>query len=138
MRTVNKVILIGCLGHDPEVKDAGKVKIATFSLATKSEVKDDAGKWQERVEWHNIVLWDRLADIAAQYLKKGSRAYIEGHLRTSSWEDKRTGEKRYRTEVVANQMLLLGDAQRVNSSGKGQSSAREEPAINMDADYSPF
>jgi single-strand DNA-binding protein len=137
MRGVNRVTLVGCLGHDPEIVKTAKTKMAKLSIATNASVKDEKGQWQERPEWHNVVLWDRLAEVAEQYLKKGSRVYIEGRLQTRSWEDKKTSEKKYRTEVIANEMVMLGDVHRTNSGDKGQASARGEAPINMDADECP-
>lgn len=137
MKGVNKVILVGCLGHDPEIKDTAKVKIAKFSIATNSSVKDDKGQWQERAEWHNVVLWDRLADIAEQYLKKGSKVYVEGRLQTRSWEDKKTSEKKYRTEVIGNEMVMLGDSQKTNGSDEDQSSVRQKDSKGASVDECP-
>ncbi len=108
-KSVNKVILVGNLGKDPEVKfTPSGVPVAKFSLATNERYKDKAGEWQDRTEWHNIVAWQRLAEIVGEYVKKGSKIYIEGRLQTSSWEDKQSGEKKYRTEVVASDLVLLG------------------------------
>jgi len=108
-KSVNKVILVGNLGKDPEVKfTPNGVPVAKFSLATNERYKDKAGEWQERTEWHNIVAWQRLAEIVGEYVKKGSKVYIEGRLQTSSWEDKQSGEKKYRTEIIANDLVLLG------------------------------
>src|SRR6476659_4207875 len=108
-KSVNKVILVGNLGKDPEVKfTPSGVPVAKFSLATNERFKDKAGEWQDRTEWHNIVAWQRLAEIVGEYVKKGSKSYIEGRLQTSSWEDKQSGEKKYRTEVVASDLVLLG------------------------------
>ena len=108
-KSVNKVILVGNLGKDPEVKfTPSGVPVAKFSLATNERFKDKAGEWQDRTEWHNIVAWQRLAEIVGEYVKKGSKIYIEGRLQTSSWEDKQSGEKKYRTEVVASDLVLLG------------------------------
>ena len=107
-KSVNKVILIGNLGKDPEVKyTPSGTPVAKFSLATNEKYKDKGGEWQERTEWHNIVAWQRLAEIIGEYVKKGSKLYIEGRLQTSSWEDKQSGEKKYRTEIVANDVVLL-------------------------------
>jgi single-strand DNA-binding protein len=106
--TVNKVILIGRLGKDPEVKyTQGGTAIARFSLATDEFWKDQNGERQQRTEWHNIVAWDKLADICGQYLTKGKQVYIEGKLQTRSWEDKE-GNKRYTTEIRADNMVMLG------------------------------
>jgi single-strand DNA-binding protein len=105
--SVNKVILIGNLGSDPEVRfTPSGVQVANFSLATSESWTDKAGERQERAEWHRIVLWRRLAEVAGQYLKKGSKIYIEGKLQTRSWEDQ-NGQKRYTTEVVANSLEML-------------------------------
>ena len=109
MKSVNKVILIGNLGKDPEVKYTPQgTPVAKFSLATNERFKDKDGNWQDRTEWHNIVLWQRLAEIAGEYLKKGSKVYIEGRLRTDSWDDKQTGQKKYMTQIVGNDLVLLG------------------------------
>jgi single-strand DNA-binding protein len=109
MKSVNKVILIGNLGKDPEVKFTPQgTPVAKITLATNESFKGKDGQWQERTEWHNVVLWQRLAEIAGEYLKKGGKVYIEGRLQTSSWDDKQSGQKKYKTEVVANEMVLLG------------------------------
>jgi single-strand DNA-binding protein len=109
MKSVNKVILIGNLGKDPEVKYTPQgTPVAKFSLATNERYKDKEGQWQDRTEWHNIVLWQRLAEIAGEYLKKGSKVYIEGRLQTHSWDDKQSGQKKYMTEIIGNDIVLLG------------------------------
>lgn len=108
-KSVNKVILIGNLGKDPEIKyTPSGTPVAKFTLATNERYKDKSGEWQDRTEWHNIVAWQKLAEIVGEYLKKGSKAYIEGRLQTSSWEDKQSGEKKYRTEIIAQDLVLLG------------------------------
>jgi single-strand DNA-binding protein len=108
-KSVNKVILIGNLGKDPEVRHTPSgTPVAKFSLATNERFKDKEGNWQDRTEWHNITAWARTAEIAGEYLKKGGKVYIEGSLRTNSWDDKATGQKKYMTEVVVNDMVLLG------------------------------
>ena len=108
-RSVNKVILVGHLGKDPEVKyTPSGTPVAKFTLATNERFKDKDGNWQDRTEWHNITAWQRTAEIVGEYCKKGSQVYIEGRLRTDSWEDKNTQEKKYRTEIVVNDLLLLG------------------------------
>ncbi len=108
-KSVNKVILIGNLGKDPEVKytQAG-MAVARFSLATTDRVKDKDGNWQDRTEWHNLVAFQRTAEIAAEYLKKGGKVYIEGRLHSDSWDDKETGQKKYKTEIIINDLVLLG------------------------------
>ncbi|HEX3107040.1 MAG TPA: single-stranded DNA-binding protein [Terriglobales bacterium] len=108
-KSVNKVTLLGNLGKDPEVKFTPQgTAVAKLTLATNERYKDKEGQWQDRTEWHNVVLWQRLAEIAGEYLKKGSKVYIEGRLQTRSWEDKQTNQKKYMTEVVANDLVLLG------------------------------
>ena len=108
-KSVNKVILVGNLGKDPEVKyTPSGMPVAKFSIATNESYKDKNGQWQERTEWHNIVAFQRLAEVVGEYVKKGTKVYIEGRLQTSSWDDKETGQKRYKTEILANDLVLLG------------------------------
>ena len=107
-KSLNRVQLIGNLGKDPEVKYTPQgTPVAKLTIATNERFKDKAGEWQDRTEWHNVVLWQRLAEIAGEYLKKGSKVYIEGRIQTSSWEDKQSGEKKYRTEIIASDLVLL-------------------------------
>ena len=108
-RSLNRVTLIGNLGKDPEVKyTPSGTPVAKLTLATNERFKDKSGEWQDRTEWHNVVLWQRQAEIAGEYRKKGSKVYIEGRLQTRSWDDKTSGQKKYMTEVVANDLILLG------------------------------
>jgi single-strand DNA-binding protein len=109
MAGVNKAILIGNLGKDPELRRTpGGTPVASFPLATTERRTDrTSGQRQDRTEWHNIVAWGRLAELANQYLRKGRSAYVEGRISTRSWDD-RDGNKRYRTEIVANQIQFLG------------------------------
>ncbi len=106
-RGINKVILIGNLGRDPETRYAQNGGAVTnFSVATTESWRDrNSGEQQERTEWHNVVCFARLAEIAGEYLRKGSKVYIEGSLRTSSWEQ--DGQKRYRTEIMARELQML-------------------------------
>ena len=108
MAGVNKVILVGNLGKDPEVKylDSG-VAVANFSLATSESYKNKEGERVNQTEWHNIVLWRGLAEVAEKWLKKGSSVYIEGKIKTRKWEDK-DGNTRYNTEILADNMTMLG------------------------------
>ena len=108
MASVNKVILVGNLGKDPEIKkfDSG-IKNASFSLATTEKYKNKAGEQVNNTEWHNIVVWGALSDVAEKYLKKGRQIYLEGKIKTSSWEDK-SGSKRYKTEIYADSFTMLG------------------------------
>jgi len=119
--SVNKVILIGNLGKDPEVKyTPGGTAMAKFSLATNERYKDKNGEMQERTEWHNIVAWQRTAEIAGEYLKKGRSVYIEGRIQTRSWEDKTSGQKKYMTEIVASNLVLLGGRGEGGEGGGGR------------------
>jgi single-strand DNA-binding protein len=106
-RGINKVILIGNLGRDPETRYAqGGGPVTSFSVATSENWRDKtSGEMQERTEWHNVVCFGRLAEIAGEYLRKGSKVYIEGSLRTSSWEQE--GQKRYKTDIVVREMQML-------------------------------
>jgi len=108
-RGLNKVMLIGHLGNDPERREtASGQAVVNFTLATSEGFKDSSGNFQERTEWHRIVVWGKLADICSQYLKKGRQVYIEGRLQTRSWDDSKTGEKKYTTEIVCSDMQMLG------------------------------
>ncbi|MGE0092256.1 MAG: single-stranded DNA-binding protein [Bacteroidia bacterium] len=110
--SLNKVMLIGNVGRDPEIRDLpNDVKVARFPLATSEKFRSkNNGEVNEQTEWHNIVCWRSLANLAENYIKKGSRLYIEGRIRTSSWLDKTTQEKRYSTEIQADSIVLLDRA----------------------------
>ncbi len=128
-KSLNKVLLIGNLGKDPELSyTPSGVAVAKFSVATGERWKDQEGNMQERTEWHNIVAWRKLAEICGQYLKKGSKVYLEGRLQTRSWDDKNTGQKRYATEVVADDLIML------DSRGGGASSAQSSDDSGFTAD----
>ncbi len=106
--SVNKVILVGRLGRDPEMRYTGSGQaVCNFTMATDESFTDRSGQRQKRTEWHRIVLWAKLAEIAQQYLKKGMLVYIEGRIQTRQWEDKRDGQKRTTTEIVGNVMRML-------------------------------
>ncbi|MBI3255973.1 MAG: single-stranded DNA-binding protein [Candidatus Andersenbacteria bacterium] len=106
---LNKVMLIGRLTRDPESRTTPSgITVTSFSLATSRVWKDQQGQQKEQTEFHNIIAWRRLGEIVAQYLKKGRQAYVEGHLQTSSWDDKTSGQKRYKTEIVADNLIMLG------------------------------
>ena len=106
--SVNKAILVGRLGRDPETRyTSGGQAVANFTLATDETYKDRSGERQKRTEWHRVVLWGKLAEIAQQYLKKGMLVYVEGRIQTRQWEDKRDGQKRMTTEIVGNVMRML-------------------------------
>jgi single-strand DNA-binding protein len=111
MASVNKVIIIGNLGRDPETRympDGGA--ITNISVATTDKWKDKNGEMQEKTEWHRVAFFGKLAEIAGEYLKKGSQVYVEGRLQTRKWQDK-DGQDKYTTEIVANQMQMLGSRQ---------------------------
>lgn len=118
-RGVNKAILMGNLGKDPEVKyTQSGMAVARFSLATTERAKDKDGNWNDKTEWHNVVAFGRTAEVAGEYLKKGRTVYIEGSIRTSSWDDKESGQKKYRTEIIVNDLIMVG-GQRDGEGGGG-------------------
>jgi len=120
-RSVNKVTLLGNVGKDPEMRStAGGTTVANFTLATSDRQKDQQGNWQERTEWHNLVAFTRTAEIVRDYVKKGSKLYIEGKIQTRNWDDKESGQKRYRTEIIVNELVLLSG--REEGSGAAASS----------------
>ncbi|HEY7841220.1 MAG TPA: single-stranded DNA-binding protein [Gammaproteobacteria bacterium] len=122
-RGINKVILIGNLGDDPEVRyTQGGSAVANVRLATTESWKDkESGEKQERTEWHRVVFFGRLAEIVAEYLKKGSQVYVEGSIRTNKWQDKE-GKDRYTTEIIANEMQMLGGRGGGSRGGSGSES----------------
>ena len=128
MASVNKVILIGNLGKDPEVRYAPSGSaICNITLATSRQWKDKtSGEKQEETEWHRVVFYDRLAEIAGEYLKKGRPVYVEGRLKTRKWTDKE-GVEKYTTEIVASEMQLLGSREGMGDGG-GEGGARSAPA----------
>jgi len=118
--TINKAILVGRLGKDPDLRYAPSgTAIASFSIATNHSLKNEEGGWTDKTEWHNIVTFGRTAEFAGEYLKKGRLVYIEGRLQTSSWEDQQ-GQKRYKTEIVALDLQSLGSK---GDSGSGKEAA---------------
>ena len=141
---INKVIIVGNLGQDPEIKyTAGGAAVTTLSIATSDSWKDkDSGMDQERTEWHRVVLWRRLAEIAGEYLKKGSKVYIEGQLQTRKWEQE--GQTRYTTEIIARDMQFLDSRGSSNtpstqkSSEMNDQSAADVPDSAIDDDDIPF
>lgn len=141
MAGVNKVILVGHLGKDPEVRHLENgTAVANFTLATSESYKDKEGNRIDQTEWHNVVVWRGLADVAGRFLKKGSQVYVEGKLRTRSWDDQ-SGNKRYTTEIVADNFTMLGRKDE-QSSGGNTSVAPSSPAGNSapvdEADDLPF
>lgn len=147
MASLNKVMLIGNLGKDPEVRyTTGGTAVASFSIATSEKFKNRNGEFEERTEWHNVVLWGRQAEIAGEYLAKGRTVYIEGRLQTRKWQDK-DGRDRWSTEVVGERMQMLGGKGEGGGGRSGGRSSQEggfgggptydEPAFNPDDDI-PF
>src|SRR3954471_4205023 len=146
---INKVILVGRLGKDPEIRSTPSgTSVARFSLATDEKFTDRNGEKQERTEWHNIVAWGKLAEICGQYLKKGKLVYIDGAIRTDSWDDKETKQKRYRTEIIMNGMQMLDRKGDEGGGGgsyggdrsyarKGSTSSGSEPPMDDDEEV-PF
>lgn len=128
---LNKVMIIGNLTRDPEIRTTPNgATVASFSVATNLIWTDQSGQRQEKVEFHNVVMWRRLAEIAGQYLKKGSKAYIEGRLQTRDWTGQ-DGVKRYRTEIVAENMIMLDRAGGAQSAGPATPSRQAEPIIDI-------
>jgi single-strand DNA-binding protein len=149
-RSVNKVTLLGNVGKDPEIRSTpGGTMVANLTLATSDRQKDAQGNWQDRTEWHNLVAFTRTAEIIRDYVKKGSKLYIEGKIQTRSWDDKESGQKRYRTEIIVNELVLLsgreegggqgaGGYSRAGSSSSSGSSAAsfdQRPAAGAHDDY---
>jgi single-strand DNA-binding protein len=106
---VNKVFLLGNVGKDPEIRATqGGMTIASFTLATADRQKDAQGNWADKTEWHNLVAFARTAEIVRDYVKKGTPIFVEGKIQTRSWDDKESGQKKYRTEILVNELSLLG------------------------------
>jgi single-strand DNA-binding protein len=140
-RSVNKVTLLGNVGKDPEIRStAGGNMVANFTLATSDNQKDAQGAWQERTEWHNLVAFKRTAEIVRDYVKKGSKVYVEGKITTRSWDDKESGQKRYKTEILVNELVLLtgreegGGSSRAAASSSSASGFDQRPSSGHD-DY---
>lgn len=132
--SLNKAILLGNVGKDPDIRDAGDNKVATFSLATSETWKDKSGQKQERTDWHNIVVWgEKPCGVISQYVKKGSKLLIEGKIVTRKYTDK-DGHERYITEIICDNFKLEGDAKRDDSSGGGTPSGGQQAKVD-DMDY---
>jgi len=138
-RSVNKVTLIGNVGKDPEFRSTPNgVAVANFTLATSDRFQDAQGNWQDRTEWHSLVAFKRTAEIVRDYVKKGSKLYIEGKLQTRSWDDKETNVKKYRTEIIVNDLVLLssreegGGGSRPATSGSSAASFDQRPPAGQD------
>lgn len=139
MRGVNKVLLVGNLGKDPEVNYLeGNVAVAKFSLATSESYKRKDGETVDQTEWHNIVLWRGLAEVAGKYLKKGSRIYLEGKIKSRSWEDQ-NGVKKYITEIVGDNMVMLDRRSDSDSSNSGSTPpASSSSSTSSNDEVMPF
>lgn len=141
-KSVNKVILLGNVGKDPEIKStAGGMIVANFAIATSDRVKDKDGTYQDRTEWHNLVAFQRTAEIVRDYVKKGNKLYVEGKIQTRSWDDKTSGEKKYRTEIIVNDLSLLSgrsDEGGGGSYGGGGGYARSSSGGNSGAGTASF
>lgn len=132
-KSVNKVILLGNVGKDPEIRSTPSgTMVATLTLATSDRQKDAQGNWQDRTEWHNLVAFTRTAEIIRDYVKKGSKLYVEGRIQTRSWDDKESGQKRYRTEIIINDLSLLSGRDDSGSGGGGYSRAASSSSASFD------
>lgn len=117
-KSVNKAILLGNAGKDPEIRAMPSgVKVATLTVATTDRSKDKSGEWREQTEWHTVVAYARMAEVMELYVKKGSKLYIEGKIETRSWEDARTGEKKYQTQIKIEDLVLCDGAQGARTQG---------------------
>jgi single-strand DNA-binding protein len=132
---VNKVFLLGNVGKDPEMRATqGGMTIASFTLATADRQKDAQGNWADKTEWHNLVAFSRTAEIVRDYVKKGTQVFVEGKIQTRSWDDKESGQKRYRTEILVNELSLLGGGGgRQSGEGGGSSRSSSAPAASPSA-----
>lgn len=123
-KSVNKVFLLGNVGKDPDIRaTGGGTTVASFSLATSERTKDQSGNWTDRTEWHNLVAYGKLAEIIRDYVKKGGKLFVEGRIQTRSWDDKNSGEKKYRTEIVVNELSLLSGRGEGDGGGYSRSSS---------------
>jgi len=128
---VNKVFLLGNVGKDPEIRTtAGGMTIASFSLATADRAKDQQGNWTDKTEWHNLVAFQRTAEIVRDYVKKGTQLFVEGKIQTRSWDDKESGQKKYKTEILVNELSLLG--------GRGEGGGSSERSPSRQSSSTPY
>ena len=136
-KSVNKVILLGNVGKDPEIRSTPNgVMVANFTLATSDRYQDAQGNWQDRTEWHTLVAFKRTAEIVRDYVKKGTKLYIEGKLQTRGWDDKETGVKKYRTEIIVNDLSLLSGREE-GSGGGGYTRAASSSSSSANFDQRP-
>ncbi len=134
-KSVNKVILLGNVGKDPEIRSTGGgMMVASFTLATSDRQKDAQGNYQDRTEWHNLKAFGRTAEIIRDYVKKGNKLYVEGKITTTSWEDKESKQKKYRTEIIVNDLSLLSGRDEGGSAGgysRGASASGSSAGIDQ-------
>ncbi|HEY3707702.1 MAG TPA: single-stranded DNA-binding protein [Terracidiphilus sp.] len=134
-KSVNKVILLGNVGKDPEIRSTGGgTMVASFTLATSDRYQDAQGNWQDKTEWHNLKAFKRTAEIVRDYVKKGTKLYVEGKITTNSWDDKESGQKRYRTEIIVNDLSLLSGR---DDSGGGSSGGYSRQSNTTSFDQRP-
>lgn len=136
---INKVLLLGNVGKDPEIRStAGGMTVASFTLATADRQKDAQGNWADKTEWHNLVCFQRTAEIVRDYVKKGTQLFIEGKIQTRSWDDKESGQKRYKTEILVNELTLLGGKSGGESGGgysKSNTASYDQRTPASQSDY---
>ena len=140
---VNKVFLLGNVGKDPEIRaTAGGMTVANFSIATTDRIKGQDGQFTDKTEWHNLVAFQRTAEIIRDYVKKGNKLYVEGRLQTSSWDDKATGQKKYKTEIIVSDLSLLsgrgegGSSESTGGYSKSNTTSYDQRTPANPADYS--
>lgn len=137
---VNKAFLLGHLGKDPEIRSTtGGTLVAASSLATADRQKDQQGNWQDKTEWHNIIAFGRTAEIVRDYVKKGTQLLVEGKIQTRSWDDRESGQKKYRTEIIVAELTLLGgrpdESGRSSGHSDGHSRAYGQPRTVVHDEY---
>ena len=134
--SINKVILLGRVGKDPEIRTVGETKVSNFTFATSEKYKNKAGELIESTEWHNIVIWRGLAEVVEKHVKKGDLLYLEGKIKNSSYDDKE-GNKRYRTDIVCDTLQMLGGKQSENNSQPVNKDANQQESNYKNSDL-PF
>lgn len=138
-RSINKVTILGNVTRDPEIRStAGGTIVANFSVATNERRKDAQGEWQDYPEYHNLLAFTRTAEIVRDYVKKGNKLYVEGKIQTRNWDDKTSGEKKYRTEIIVNELVLLSGKDEGNKASYSSTTKTEpQPEEIQDSDI-PF
>jgi single-strand DNA-binding protein len=137
-KDLNKVLVIGRLGKDPEIRYTSSGNpVTTFTVASSRQWRDSSGEQRDETEWFNVVAWNKLAEICHQYLGKNARVYIEGRLQTRSWEDQQSGQTRYKTEVVASDMIILENRAQRDTGEEPEQPRIPQRVIAERADYTP-